>query len=67
MNILQWIKYRIELMKRRRSICKYCYGKGYSSELRGAVSFPDFPGDKTYYGPQKIEKNLCKKCNKLTK
>lgn len=67
MNLVQWIKYRIELKRRKKGVCKYCYGKGYSTQLRGTTAFADFPRDKTYHYPQKIEKNPCRNCKKLTK
>jgi len=62
MNLFQWIKYRIELFRRKQKVCKYCYGKGYSTELKGQTLSADFPGDKSYTLPPEVNKNICKQC-----
>jgi hypothetical protein len=40
--------------------CKYCYGKGYATQLRQYCIVGDFPGDITYTSEPEIIKIPCK-------
>lgn len=44
--------------------CKYCHGKGFYTRAYSEIGSPDFPGDKGYVVPLKIDKVKCK-CQKL--
>lgn len=48
--------------KSQQPNCKYCWDKGYYTQLVQTIYHADFVGDKTYADPPEIKKVPCPKC-----
>lgn len=44
--------------------CKSCNGKGFHTQMKGEICYPDFFGQKLYKSETRIQKNKCRHCGR---
>lgn len=49
----------VEEVERSYGNCQACYGKGYSTVVKGTTGYPDFPGDKGFKDPPTTKVKFC--------